>query len=170
MKLSTLPAALALFASVSRTHPTAHPGDNCITQSQADKSVERWIGVVTRQNTDLGTQTATLDVILAEDFQEHSNSPSEISFPSKQAYINGTLASNPYRGVQTIEILVAGCNNILWHWKFTEIGPKGPVKGFNLFAMNKEMQVTRLRLEFDTISWGVNVGFNVTRSGAFNGQ
>ncbi|KXH65292.1 hypothetical protein CSAL01_09711 [Colletotrichum salicis] len=123
MKLSILPAALALFASVSRTNPTAHSGDSCITQSQADKFVERWIGVVTRQNADLGTQTATLDVILANDFQEHSNSvrsllglpPSEISFPSKQAYINGTLASDPYRGVQTVETLVAGCNNILWH-------------------------------------------------------
>ncbi|KAK1674869.1 hypothetical protein BDP55DRAFT_745113 [Colletotrichum godetiae] len=87
MKLSTLPAALALFASISGTHPTAHPYANCITQSRANKFVERWIGVVTRQNTDLGNQTATLDVILDDDFQEHSNSVrSLLELPASISY------------------------------------------------------------------------------------
>ena len=40
----------------------------------------------------------------------------------KQGYINGVLNAPPVKGVETQEILVAGCTKVLWYWIFTGIG------------------------------------------------
>jgi len=56
--------------------------------------------------------------------------------------------------VNTIEILVGGCNKILWYWNFTGIGTgKYKIKGFNLIALDSKNMIEKVFLEFNSIAW-----------------
>ena len=65
-------------------------------------------------------------------------------------------------GITTIEILVAGCTKILWYWNFLGIGSaKYEVKGFNLFTVTDKLQIAQTNLEFNSIAWGLDTGYQV---------
>lgn len=77
-------------------------------------------------------------------------------------YIEGVLNAPPVLGVETIEILVAGCTKILWYWVFTGIGSgEYEVKGFNLFTLSDAGQIAQVNLEFNSIAWGLNTGYQI---------
>lgn len=77
-------------------------------------------------------------------------------------YINGVLNAPPVAGVNTIQILVAGCDQILWQWVFTGIGSaQYEIKGFNLFALNSAGQIETVHLEFNSIAWGLDTGYQI---------
>ncbi len=65
-------------------------------------------------------------------------------------------------GINTIEILVAGCTKILWYWNFLGIGSaEYEVKGFNLFTITDVGQISQVNLEFNSIAWGLDTGYQV---------
>jgi hypothetical protein len=54
----------------------------CITQNMADKLVTRFTGVLTHEGSDLGNLTETLELMLADGFQEISGSINSLAgFP-----------------------------------------------------------------------------------------
>lgn len=84
------------------------------------------------------------------------------TFVGKDVYINGVLNSPPVQGVETIEILVAGCTKVLWYWNFVGIGSgQYEIKGFNLFDVTSSLQVSAVHLEFNSIAWGLDTGYQV---------
>jgi hypothetical protein len=84
------------------------------------------------------------------------------SFPGKDEYINGVLNAPPVEGINTLEILVAGCYKILWYWKFTGIGTgEYEIKGFNLFSISEAYQIDAINLEFNSIAWALDTGYQV---------
>ena len=85
-----------------------------------------------------------------------------VTFQGKQAYIAGVLNAPPVEGITTNEILVAGKNKILWYWTFYGIGSaQYEVKGFNLFTINENNQISQLNLEFNSIAWGLDTGYQI---------
>jgi hypothetical protein len=65
-------------------------------------------------------------------------------------------------GINTLEIDVAGCNKILWYWLFTGIGSQQyEVKGFNLFTITPASQIAQVNLEFNSIAWALDTGYQV---------
>lgn len=85
-----------------------------------------------------------------------------ITFQGKQEYIGGVLAAPPVEGITTNEILVAGSSKILWYWTFYGIGSgEYEVKGFNLFSLTEQGQISTLNLEFNSIAWGLDTGYQI---------
>jgi hypothetical protein len=85
-----------------------------------------------------------------------------VTFQGKDEYINGVLNSPGVGGITTIEILVAGCTKILWYWNFLGIGSgQYEVKGFNLFTITPSLQISAVDLEFNSIAWGLDTGYQV---------
>lgn len=85
-----------------------------------------------------------------------------MTFEGKQGYIAGVLAAPPVEGITTNEILVAGKDKILWYWTFYGIGTaEYEVKGFNLFTITEKGQISTLNLEFNSIAWALNTGYQV---------
>lgn len=85
-----------------------------------------------------------------------------ITFAGKQGYIEGVLAAPPVLGITTNEVLVAGSCKILWYWTFFGIGTaEYEVKGFNLFSLTSDLQIQTLNLEFNSIAWGLNTGYQI---------
>lgn len=77
----------------------------------------------------------------------------------KQAYINGVLFAPSLTGAQTLKVLVAG-NQIVWYWRFTGVGSRQlPIQGFNLFDINDRKQITAISVEFNSIAWGIDIGY-----------
>ena len=72
----------------------------------------------------------------------------------------------PKSGFKTYNI-VYNCNNIVWYWILPQgVVGKYEVKGFNLFHITNERQISELDFEFNSIAWGVDTGFKVyDRSG-----
>lgn len=87
-----------------------------------------------------------------------------MTFSGKQTYLNGVLNSPSVSGIETLEILVSGCKKIVWFWRITGIGSKKyPIKGFNLFTLNDAQQIETVDLEFNSIAWGLDTGFQVIK-------
>ena len=94
MKLTNL-TSLAFLATTGLAVPAAaQPASDldkrtffCVSQSDAEKFIDRFIGVLTKQGSDLGDYLTTVDKLLAPNFQEVSDS------------IN-SLAGFPVRAVQ----------------------------------------------------------------------
>ena len=77
-------------------------------------------------------------------------------------YINGVLNSPPVLGINTIEIDVTTSGKILWYWVFTGIGSgEYEVKGFNLFTLTASDQIAQVNLEFNSIAWGLDTGYQI---------
>jgi hypothetical protein len=85
-----------------------------------------------------------------------------VTFEGKQNYINNVLNAPPLEGITTIEVLVAGCDKILWYWNFLGVGSaEYEVKGFNLFTITSAMQIVTTNLEFNSIAWGLDTGYTI---------
>jgi len=174
MKFIITLAALAASASAVATTPKYFPGCSkrrCLTQNMADKFVTRFIGILEHQDTDLGNFTQAMEIVLADDFQEISDSINSlagiplgsVTTSSKEEYIQETENAPPDSGIETIFTAVANCRNIIWHWNFPQVGSaQYPVKGFNYFQLNEYCQVDTMSIEFNSIAWGSDIGFTTT--------
>ena len=102
----------------------------CVTQYQAEKFIERFIGILNKEGSDLGDNVQTANTLLASSFQEVSDSINSLAgFPlgsvtaaSKEAYIAGISRAPATQGIETISISVANCREIFWHWNFKGVG------------------------------------------------
>ena len=90
-----------------------------------------------------------------------------MTFQGKQEYIAGVLNAPPTQGITTIEVLVAGCTKILWYWNFLGVGSgQYEVKGFNLFTVTPQMQIQMAEIEFNSIAWALDIGYQLSRPAA----
>ena len=65
-------------------------------------------------------------------------------------------------GINTLDIITGNCNKIVWYWLFTGVGTKQyEVKGINIFTIN-DGQIEQIDVEFNSIAWGLDIGFTVT--------
>lgn len=180
MKFTTIAAATLALATSAFAAPSSWGSwPNCLAQSEAESIVNQYISVLAHSN--VQTANATAQALLTNDYQEISDSILSlegqavrlvhsshlttfhtltqpqlggVTFQGKQNYINGVLSAQPVAGVNTIEILVAGCTKILWYWNFTGIGTgKYEVKGFNLFTLNSDNMIEKAHIEFNSIAW-----------------
>ena len=67
-------------------------------------------------------------------------------------------------GINTLDVLVAGCDKILWYWNFLGIGKATyEIKGFNLFTITPAMQIITANLEFNSLAWALDTGYTVVK-------
>lgn len=170
MKFSSILAALGLTASVMAS-PLAERHWNCISQYAADKLVSEYIGVLSHQNTDLGTPNETAQAILDDNYTETSDSILSLegqplgtaTFVGKALYIASTLGAPPVTGINTIAVYPICPDKILWQWLFTGIGSKQyEVKGFNLFQITPAGQINQTYVEFNSFAWALDTGYTIT--------
>ena len=85
------------------------------------------------------------------------------SFVGKTEYITGIGYAPPVEGVDTLAVLVSCPDRILWQWNFTGIGSgEIGVKGFNLFTVTAAEQISTTYLEFNSVAWALNTGYNIS--------
>ncbi|KIW52168.1 hypothetical protein PV05_07830 [Exophiala xenobiotica] len=168
MKLFFILAPLALAASVAASALPKRGDGGCLSQSEAESIVSQYASILT--HTDVATANATAQALLDENYTEISDSILSLegqplgtaTFVGKQLYIAGVLNSPGVTGINTLEIDVAGCNKILWYWLFTGIGSQQyEIKGFNLFTITPASQIVQVNLEFNSIAWALDTGYQV---------
>ncbi|KAK4629256.1 hypothetical protein CLAFUR4_07987 [Fulvia fulva] len=132
--------------------PASNPsqiGGQCVSRQEVNQFVRRFIGVLNRQGSDIGDAQATAEQIIAEDYIGISSSintlegegdngdTDSIAAESKQEWIDGMFNAPPFRGIQTLKVLVF-CDQVVWYWNFASVGSgQFPVKGFNLFTLRR---------------------------------
>ncbi|KIW37981.1 uncharacterized protein PV06_09958 [Exophiala oligosperma] len=172
MKAFSFLGSLALLgAAVSGSAlPKTRTADwqNCLTQSEAESIVDQYTSILS--HSDVTSANATAQALLDDNYTEISDSILSLegqplgtaTFVGKQVYIEGVLNAPGVEGINTLEVLVAGCNKILWYWLFTGIGSREyEVKGFNLFTITDVGQIVQVNLEFNSIAWGLDTGYQV---------
>ncbi|KAJ9606584.1 hypothetical protein H2200_008592 [Cladophialophora chaetospira] len=168
MKLLSLFAPLALVSSITAL-ATPKRGDYCLTQAEAETIVSQYISILSH-TPDIATANATAQALLDPNYTETSDSILSlegqplggITFQGKAEYIGGVLGAPPVEGITTIEILVAGTNKIVWYWNFLGIGSgQYEVKGFNLFTIEESGQISAANIEFNSIAWGLDTGYQI---------
>lgn len=168
MKLTSIVAALSL-ASSGLASPVERHG--CLSQWFAEKIVAEYASILGHYDSDLGSPNVTANAILSDSYEEISDSILSlegmplggVTFSGKQEYIESTLGAPPVEGINTIEVLVAGCYKVLWQWVFTGVGSaEYEVKGFNLFTITSEYQIGQTNLEFNSFAWALDTGYTIT--------
>ncbi|EXJ77622.1 hypothetical protein A1O3_09850 [Capronia epimyces CBS 606.96] len=171
MKLFSILLPLALVMADATSALSNRDGGgwkDCLSQGEAESIVNQYISILTHTN--VTAANATAQAVLDNNYTEISDSILSLegqplgtaTFAGKQVYINGVLNAPPVQGVNTLEILVAGCTKIIWYWLFTGIGSaQYEVKGFNLFSITEAGQIGQVNLEFNSIAWGLDTGYQV---------
>ncbi|KIV95000.1 hypothetical protein PV10_02709 [Exophiala mesophila] len=168
MKFFGVIASLAM-ATTALAAPGWGDWSGGLTQRDAEDIVAKFSSILT--HADIPTANKTAQALIAEGYTEISDSINilagfpigGVTFNGKQSYINGVLYSPSLTGIENLKIAPAGNNLVIWYWKFTGIGSKQvPVRGFNLFEINKQKQITSLYVEFNSIAWGIDTGYTTT--------
>ncbi|KEF63120.1 uncharacterized protein A1O9_01096 [Exophiala aquamarina CBS 119918] len=187
MKFITAAASLALASVVSaaprwadwapKSCPEAQcpdvecPVDTCLQQSDAEDIVNKFISVL--NHPDVKASNATAQALIGDDFFEESDSINmlaghpvgSVTFSGKQNYINGVLYAPSITDIETIKVMPAGCNNVLWYWQMIIGSKQIPVKGMNLFEIDDDGKIADMYVEFNNIAWGIDIGFTATNPG-----
>ncbi|KIX03557.1 uncharacterized protein Z518_07110 [Rhinocladiella mackenziei CBS 650.93] len=144
------------------------PESTCLTQVDAEDIVSKFASVL--DHPDVAASNSTAQALIADGFFEKSDSINmlaghpigAVTFSGKASYIQGVLLAPSITGIETMKVMVAGCTNVLWYWKFTGIGTKQlPINGFNLFEITPEKQIADMYVEFNNIAWGIDTGLTV---------
>ncbi|OQV06603.1 hypothetical protein CLAIMM_11148 [Cladophialophora immunda] len=169
MKLLLLtPLSLVVGVMAVATPKRDSSWQDCLSQSEAESIVNQYITIL--EHTDVAAANATAQSLLDENYTETSDSILSLegqplgtaTFVGKDVYINGVLNSPGLNGITTLEILVAGCTKVLWYWNFLGVGSgQYEVKGFNLFTITPSLQIGQANLEFNSIAWGLDTGYQV---------
>jgi len=148
--------------------PKRQGWQDCLSQSEAESIVSQYSSLLS--HSDPTTANATAQALLADDYVEISDSILSLeglplgsaTFVGKQVYIGGILNSPPVLGINTLEVLVAGCTKVLWYWNFLDVGSgEYEIKGFNLFSITPALQINQTNLEFNSIAWALDTGYQV---------
>ena len=171
MKFTSVVTVIGLTASVMASPLLDERRWNCISQYTADTLVSEYIGVLSHQDTDLGTPNQTAQAILDDNYSETSDSIlsleglplGTVTFSGKDAYIASTLGAPPVTGINTIAVYPICPDKILWQWLFTGIGSQQyEVKGFNLFQITSAGQINQTYVEFNSFAWALDTGYTIT--------
>jgi len=84
-------------------------------------------------------------------------------YTNASAYIEDTLSQNPLQQLNTVEQFHT-CNKILWYWEMIGVGGPGKprARGMSITSVDESMQVTGHQIEFNSLTWAENIGYNCT--------
>jgi hypothetical protein len=114
MKVAASIAALVALASAGVAKPAKYfphcSQRKCLTQTMADTFVTRFIGILEHTGSDIGNFTESMEIMLADDFQEISDSINSlagiplgsVTTDSKEEYIQETQNAPPDSGIETV--------------------------------------------------------------------
>ena len=143
----------------------------CISNAEANKFMGRFINILQHTDSDMGDYVTTAQKLLTDDFQEISDSINMLAnkplggvTADKATYITGAQHAPPTTGIESLQVTVSNCNNLIWEWNMKGVGKATyPVKGFGLFKLVRggkqglKVQAKELKLEFNNIAWGLDV-------------
>ena len=73
------------------------------------------------------------------------------------------MSAPPITNITTLDI-VHNCNKIVWYWRFTGIGKRiDEIQGFDMFTISEQGQILSTHLEFNSIAWAIDIGWNFTK-------
>jgi hypothetical protein len=74
-----------------------------------------------------------------------------------------TLSTPPIPQINTIAIVNNKYDQMVWQWEFIGIGPQFRVRGFTLITVDPaSCQVVQQYVEFNSLAWAIDIGFEVT--------
>jgi len=63
----------------------------------------------------------------------------------------------------TLGLYVVDCHRFIWFFNFAKLGSgQYEVRGFNLFNTTASKQISQNNLEFNSLAWARDTGFQVT--------
>jgi hypothetical protein len=68
------------------------------------------------------------------------------------------LNSPSLTNITTLQVMPAGCTNVIWFWKMFVGSEQLEVKGFNLMQISTSGQLLGQFVEFNSIAWGTDTG------------
>ncbi|KIW71772.1 hypothetical protein PV04_00009 [Phialophora macrospora] len=163
-----LASTIAAIPDLSRVRRDASLNSTCVSQSDADSIVAKFITVM--EHADVNAANQTVQELLSDGFFETSdsintiagNALGSITFPDKVSYIASILNAPAPRNITTLKIMPAGCTNVLWYWRMQVGIELAPVQGFNLMEVDENNKLLSQLIEFNSIAWAVDTGFTVT--------
>ena len=113
MRFSIIATALAILAPTALAAPTS-----CISKSQAQTVLNRFIAIQKHEDSDIGTPQETGEQLLVENYQEISDSILSlmqaplggVTFQGRDSYLSGVLNAPATTSIDTLGLYVAGCN------------------------------------------------------------
>src|SRR3954466_1370565 len=116
------------------------PGEFCLTDADAQTIVDGFVNLL--ENTMENFNLTLANSLLADDFSDYSDSINylkrtplgEVSFASKQQFIDGQGTQPPFPSVETLNMFHT-CDSIAWRWQ----GNYAPlwIRGINMFLINE---------------------------------
>jgi len=115
------------------------------------------------ENTQSNFNYTLANLVLADDFTDYSDSINwlqqtplgEVSFASKQAFIEGQGTQPPFPSVETLDMFHT-CDRIAWRWQ-GNYQPKA-IRGVNMFRVNEKLQIQAVAVEMNSGAFAQNVG------------
>ena len=143
-------------------HPNPNPSPKfCLTHAEARTIVDGFVDLL--ENTQENFNVTLATTLLADDFADYSDSINylkrsplgEVSFGSKQAFIEGQGAQPPFPSVETLNLFHT-CGSIAWRWQ----GNYAPlaIRGINLFEVNDKRQIQTVFVEMNSGAFLKDVG------------
>jgi len=141
--------------------PDSAPGKFCLTDAEAQNIVDGFVDML--ENTMENFNVTLANTLLADDFSDYSDSINylkrtplgEVSFASKQEFIDGQGTQPPFPSVETLNMFHT-CDSIAWRWQ----GNYAPlwIRGINMFLINEKKQIKTVLVEMNSGAFLKNVG------------
>jgi hypothetical protein len=141
--------------------PDSAPGKFCLTDADAQTIVDGFVNML--ENTMENFNVTLANTLLADDFSDYSDSINylkrtplgEVSFASKQEFIDGQGTQPPFPSVETLNMFHT-CDSIAWRWQ----GNYAPlwIRGINMFLINEKKQIKTVLVEMNSGAFLKNVG------------
>lgn len=137
------------------------PGKFCLTDNDAQTIVSGFVNML--ENTMENFNVTLAQTLLADDFTDYSDSINylkrtplgEVSFATKQDFIDGQGTQPPFPSVQTLGMFHT-CNSIAWRWQgnYTPLW----IRGINMFIINDKKQIQTVYVEMNSGAFLKDVG------------
>jgi len=161
MKFLATAASVGLWASLVQAW-------SCLSDADAKSIADR--STIFLQHLNVTEANITAQGLFANNITEYGDSINSLRGDAlgtivengKQRYINDTLSTPPIPQINTLAI-VHGCNQMVWQWEFLGIGTgANRVRGMTLITVDGMNQVMQQYVEFNSLAWGADIGFNIT--------
>ncbi|KAI1625335.1 hypothetical protein EDD37DRAFT_629358 [Exophiala viscosa] len=163
MKLSAIVACAGLLIGSTQAW-------TCLSQADANDIAAR--STIFLQHLNVTQANETAQGLFADGIVEYGDSINSLKGDplgtqvenGKQHYINDTLSTEPIPQINTLNV-VAGCNQMVWQWEFLGIGTgEYRISGMTLITVDAGSKIVEQYVEFNSLAWGANIGFNITPS------
>lgn len=167
-ELLSLVAASTAFAAGP---PGGPPSGQCLTSSDASYLVNGYVNHIAQNYNDTiaqklvadGTNVTSQSVLAL--MGKTGNALQGVTFQGKQAVLNGEKNKAGTLTIKLLNIDAVGCTSIGWRWLGTPNGGT-PVRAISIFdavySQANGWQISDIYGEFNSLTWGEDVGANCT--------